>query len=97
MKIVNKKKFVRSIIIVSAMLILTCLGFNNSYSKGKVKYKEDFIFQGDTLWSIAENQIKTNDYYRGKDIRKVVYELKELNNLQNKNLTVGQKIKIPYM
>ena len=97
MKIVNKKKFVRSIIIVSAILILTCLGFNNSYSKGKVKYKEDFIFQGDTLWSIAENQIKTNDYYRGKDIRKVVYELKELNNLQNKNLTVGQKIKIPYM
>ena len=97
MKIVNKKKFVRSIIIVSAILILTCLGFNNSYSKGKVKYKEDFIFQGDTLWSIAENQIKTNDYYRGKVIRKVVYELKELNNLQNKNLTVGQKIKIPYM
>ena len=95
LKIVNKKKFIRSIIIMVAIIILAILGINSTYSKSKVAYKEDYILKGDTLWSIAENEINTNEYYKNSDIRDVMYEIKELNNIKNENLEIGQKIIIP--
>ena len=67
----------------------------SSYSNTKTKYKIDFVSKGDTLWSIAEKEINNNDYYKGKDIRKVIYEIKELNNLSNNNLVEGTSLKIP--
>lgn len=94
-KIVNKKKFIRSLIILLAIVILALLGINNTYSKTEVAYKEDYIIKGDTLWSIAENEINTNEYYKNKDIREVMYEIKQLNNIKNENLEIGQKILIP--
>lgn len=96
-KIVNKKKFIRSIIILVGLIILTLLGINNTYSKTEISYKEDYILKGDTLWSIAENERNTNEYYKNKDIREVMYEIRKINNLQNENLTIGQKILIPYI
>lgn len=95
MKIVNKKKFIRSIILILGILILALLGLNNSYSKTEITYKEDYIISGDTLWSIAEDQVNHNEYYRNKDVREVMYEIKQLNNIGNENLEVGQKIVIP--
>ena len=68
---------------------------NSTYSKSKIAYKEDYILKGDTLWSIAENEINTNEYYKNSDIRDVMYEIKELNNIKNENLEIGQKIIIP--
>ncbi len=95
MKIVNKKKFVRSILIIVGGIILAFLGISHTYSKTEVSYKEDYIIKGDTLWSIAENQVDTNEYYKNKDIREVMYEIQKLNNLQSGNLEIGQKILIP--
>ena len=96
MKIVNKKKFIISTIIIVGSLLLMILSFNNTYSKAQISYKQNYIFEGDTLWSIAKEEINTNEYYKGKDIRKVVYEIKQINNLENnKDLVVGQKIIIP--
>ena len=94
-KIVNKKKFMRSITILIILLSICFLGIGFSYSKTEISYKEDYIFKGDTLWSIAEKEISTNEYYKNKDIRNVIYEIKEINNLQDGNLKVGQKILIP--
>lgn len=96
-KIVNKKKFIRSLILVTSLIILILLGINNTYSKTEISYKEDYILKGDTLWSIAENEINTNEYYQNKDIRDVMFEIKKINNLQDGNLTIGQKIIIPYL
>ncbi len=95
MKIVNKKKFIKTIVIVIVLLLLLCLIINNTYSKAKISYKEDYIIKGDTLWSIAVHEVNTNEYYKGKDVRKVMYEIKKINNLESNNLTIGQKIKIP--
>ena len=95
MKIVNKKKFIKTIVIVIVLLFLLCLIINNTYSKAKISYKEDYIIKGDTLWSIAVHEVNTNEYYKGKDVRKVMYEIKKINNLESNNLTIGQKIKIP--
>ncbi|MCI8471261.1 MAG: LysM peptidoglycan-binding domain-containing protein [Clostridia bacterium] len=94
-KIVNKKKFIRSLIILLSIAILVILGINNTYSKTEISYKEDYIIKGDTLWSIAEHEVNTNKYYKNKDIREVMYEIRELNQIQNENLEIGQKIIIP--
>lgn len=96
-KIVNKKKFIRSLIIIIGLIFMGVTGINNTYSKTKISYKEDYILKGETLWSIAENEIHTNQYYKNKDIREVMYEIKKINNLKNGNLEIGQKILIPYL
>ena len=98
MKIVNRKKFIRSLIVIAILIILTSLGIHHTtYSKTEIAYKEDYILKGDTLWSIAESEVNTNSYYKNKDIRDVAYEIKKINNLENENLTIGQKILIPYI
>ncbi len=94
-KIINQKKFIRSIIILLVILLLALLGIKKTYSKTEITYREDYIVKGDTLWSIAEKEIEKNDYYKNKDIREVMYELKELNQIKNGDLTIGQKIRIP--
>ncbi len=94
-KIVNKSKFIRSVIIVLGVVALGLLLLGNTYSKTEITYKEDYIISGDTLWSIAQNQVNNNEYYKNKDVREVMYEIKQLNNIGNENLEVGQKIKIP--
>lgn len=93
--IVNKRKFIRSLVVLAGLIMLILLGMSNTYSKTEVAYKEDYILEGDTLWSVAEEQTQTNEYYKNKDIRDVVYEIKKLNNIENGNLDIGQKIVIP--
>ena len=95
-KIVNMKKFARSlVIVVLSILFLLSVGLSSTYSKGKVEYKEQYIYQGDTLWSIAEQQLKENKYYENEDIRNIVIEIKSINNIDTANLKVGEKIQIP--
>ena len=94
-KIVNEKKFIRSLTCLIMILFISTLGISFSYSKTKVSYKEDYILKGDTLWSIAQKELITNEYYKNKDIRDVIYEIKEINNLKDSNLKIGQKILIP--
>ncbi len=95
--IVNKSKFIRSLIILGVLIILILLGMTNTYSKTEIAYKEDYILNGDTLWSVAEEQTHTNEYYKNKDIREVIYEIKKINNIESGNLEIGQKILIPYL
>lgn len=97
MKIVNKKKFVRSMMMLIGLVILIVLGMitTTTYSKTEIGYKEDYILKGDTLWSIAEQEVNQNEYYKNKDIREVMYEIKQLNHITNDNLEIGQKIIIP--
>lgn len=95
-KIVDKRKFIKmSILIISSILFLGLIGLNRAYSKGEIKYKESYIYQGDTLWSIAEKEAKNNKYYENEDIRNIICEIKEVNHIQNSTLEVGQKIIIP--
>ncbi len=96
LKIVNKRKFVRSLIIVMISISLFLLiGFTDTYSKGELKYREEYVYNGDTLWSIAEREMKENLYYKNKDIRYIVRQLKDLNQIESSSLKIGQKIRIP--
>ena len=95
MKIVNKGKFIKTNLIL-LIIVGAIIGFTtNTYSKVETKYKEEYVYSGDTLWSIAQNELENNKYFEGKDIRYVIEELKKVNNLSNSNLTEGDKIRIP--
>lgn len=95
MKIVNKAKFLRTVITLGTIIFALIIFSNKTYSKGEISYKEDYIYSGDTLWSIAEYELKNNKYFENKDIRNIVNELKDINNFSSSELYVGQKIKIP--
>ncbi len=95
MRIVNKIKFVRTMSILIILIGLLIIFSKHTYSKGNVKYTEEYVYSGDTLWSISEQQIEENKYFENKDIREVINEIKYLNNLSNSNLKEGEKIKIP--
>ena len=95
LKIVDKKKFARAVIVVIISILFLLTGLNRTYSKGEIKYKEEYINTGDTLWSIAKKEADTNKYYENEDIRNIIEEIKDINQMENGNLKIGQKIKIP--
>ena len=95
MRIVNKTKFIRSNVILAILISSIVIFATKAYSNVETKYKEEYVCAGDTLWSIAQNELENNKYFEGKDIRYVIEELKKVNNLSNSNLTEGDKIRIP--
>lgn len=95
-KIVNIKKFVRSLILINiGVILLLFISLNNTYSKGEIRYKDEYITYGDTIWKIAEKEGKENKYFENKDVRSIVKEIKSINNIENQTLQVGEKILIP--
>lgn len=95
MKIVNVKKFIRTISILVILILIIILFSNKTYSKVDTKYKEESIILGDTLWSISQEEAKNNKYFENKDIREIVSEIKRINKLDNLDLREGQKLLIP--
>ena len=99
MRIVNMKKFVRMIILMVGIIIISSICFCNiSFSKGEVKTKTIYVSNGDTLWTIAREEQENNPYYENKDVRDIIYEIRKTNNLENNsNLNEGQELIIKYM
>ena len=96
MRIVNKKKFIRSTSITIGLIVFVIMVLSNiSFSHTEVNYKEIFISSGDTLWSIAKYERINNKYFENNDIRDIVDEIKYLNNLSSSNLNIGDKLSIP--
>ena len=96
MKIVNKNKFIRSVIITIGLIIFIVMVLSSiSFSYTEVNYKEIAISSGDTLWSIATYERTHNEYFKDYDIRDVVDEIKYVNNLSSSNLNIGDKLSIP--
>ena len=96
MKIINKAKFARGIIIITFIISFICI-FSNSvaYSSAEVQLKEIYVGNGETLWSIAREELNNNLYYSNKDVREVISNIKKINNLSSSTLQIGQKLAIP--
>ena len=89
MKIVNKKRFVLSI---SIFLVIIISIFNLCFAKTievETEEEEYVVQTGDTIWSIA-GEFKNNN----QDIRNYIYELRNLNNLDDCIIYPGQVLKI---
>ena len=80
------ERLVMSIVIV-ILVAIGIFGFQNvSLGDSIPEYVTITVSRGDTLWTIAR------DYYQEKDVRGIVEEIKEINNLKNSNIKVGQEL-----
>lgn len=96
MKIVNIKKFIRSIVLILGIIfILSIICAKGTLSHKELEYKEIYVACGDTLWTIAKDLQSSNDYYKNKDIRDIILNLKTINNIENSNLYIGQQLVVP--
>ena len=92
-KIVNLPKFIFSIIlIITIILTISLFTGNKTFSHGNVSYKKIYVSNGDTLWKIAEELKETNSYYKDKETRQIIDNLKEINYLNNSSLSIGQEL-----
>lgn len=95
-KIVDKKRFIIFLsTVLTIILLFISIHFkgNKAYST-KYNYKGNYvqlkIKQGDTIWSIAIENMPKN-----YDVRKMVYDIKQLNNIDDAQIQPGDLIKIP--
>lgn len=101
LKIVNMKKFIRSVGLLIAIVIAIIFLFSKTTSshneKNQTTYDTIAVCQGDTLWQISLEQQQNNPYYTNKDVREIVNHIKHLNQIEGANLWVGQELKVPAM
>lgn len=83
------------IVIVTALIWFSYSVINMPSAEERYEDMEHYsvvVRSGDTLWSIAENNIDENN---PKDIRKVIYDIKKMNDLDNDFIQPGRLLKFP--
>jgi len=93
MRIKNKFKFIRAILIL--LFIISILFCKTTFSYKEIQYTTYYVEDGDTLWTIAEDLQLTNNYYKSKDIRDIIIDIENKNNLGNNSLFINQALLIP--
>lgn len=92
-RIISKFRFT-TFLVVAILCIFTILGsltgINTVSSSSMTEYNLVKIESGDTLWDIASEYAPDN-----MDLRQVVYEICDLNEISADQLEAGQKIIIP--
>ena len=79
------------IVILSLFTVVSSVaGFNIANSTSMSQYNCVEVQSGDTLWNIASEYKPDN-----KDVREVVYDICNVNDIKADDLTAGQKILIP--
>ncbi len=81
--------FMVIMILLTMTIIGNITGLNNVNSISKDCYRIVEIKSGDTLWNIAEK------YSDNKDVRRVVYDICETNDIKADGIFTGQKILVP--
>jgi len=80
-------------LILSGLLIFILSGLlfsTDSAASEAQKYITVEVKSGDTLWQIADGHKN-----KGKDIRKLIYEINTINRLDDSSIYPGQLLKIP--
>lgn len=96
MKIKNIKKFIRGIIIIFGIIfVLSLIIIKSTLSYTNKEHKTIYIKSGDTLWSIALDLQENDSYYTGKNIKYIIEDLKQINNLTTSTLYANQELQIP--
>ncbi|MCT4618765.1 MAG: LysM peptidoglycan-binding domain-containing protein [Marinisporobacter sp.] len=93
LRIVNKSRFI-SVVVVILLLVYFCnsIIFKANIAEGTngIKCVKIHIKDGDTIWDLAKKFTP-----KEKDIRKTIYEISSINNLDTLDIYPGQIIKIP--
>lgn len=82
--------FLVMLFLIASMGLSLLLGLNQASASAETETITITVHTGDTLWDLA-------DRYTGDsvDIRQVVYEIKELNQLDSNVLEIGTSLIIP--
>lgn len=97
----KRLKKIKQNFIITAITILLCLFwiflidsmFSPRHPDYDYEFKEYIVSDGEKLWDIAEEELKTNTYYKGEDIRQVIHEIQKDNNIDSR-IYPSQVIKI---
>lgn len=92
MRIINRKKFIRGLLIIIGLVSLFVC--KSTFSFNTQNYKKVYVANNETLWEIAQDEAINNNYYKGKDVREVVDSIKSINNLKESSLYEGQELLI---
>lgn len=96
MRIVNIRKFIKSMgITLGLLLLITVLFIKTSLSHTEISYKKIEIISGDSLWEIAKEEKQNNLYFEDKELRDIMDEIKYINHLSNSSLNIGDQLSIP--
>jgi nucleoid-associated protein YgaU len=92
MKIVNRKRFLASVVIFLMVILMSTHLAMSSFLGSETSPEDQKIYivdQGDTLWDIAVK-------HKGeKDVRSYLYKIRKINDLSESDLQIGTKIKLP--
>ena len=94
-KSTRKAKLCIIVILLLIFSIMLIMGNNKTSSFVETKYKTFYVSSGETLWEIAKIESANNSYYADKDIRYIVKDIKDINNMSSSNLYEGQELTIP--
>ena len=87
MRLTRKGKRCLLFVLVTVLLsVVVALNIGASASEEDLQYIAHIVEPDDTLWSIAE------EYGTDSDIRKTIYDIKRLNQLDSSDLVVGTRI-----
>lgn len=89
---INVKKVVKNISFLFIAIMIIVLATSNVAAKREFITKNITIDNSDTLWSIASN-ISSKD--NNLNIQNVIYDIKEINGLENSDIYVGQVLQVP--
>ena len=78
------------IMLLAVMTLLGAAAPRTTVNTSKVTYRAVEINDGDTLWEVAEKYAPD-----AKEIRRFVYEIRNVNSLDTPDLSVGQYILVP--
>ncbi len=94
LRIVNKKRFMLSTILLMIILFFIISNIvaiiNRVEGYDEPKYKEVIVDVGDSVWNLAREYSPKN-----KDVRRAIYDISLLNNLDTYDIYPGQVLKIP--
>lgn len=86
-----RRKGKKKIILILVLVCVLAVSFTKIvHGNSKVSYDNIVVYKGDTLWSIA---LKYNP--KNKDVRKTLYEIQKINNLNTVIITPGQELIVP--
>ena len=85
----NKIIIILIIVTISTLLLFTGIVYTDG-NENPIQYENVIVEPGQSLWEIAEA-----NYGNQNDLRKKIYEIREINQLETANLTPGQKLKLP--
>lgn len=93
-KIINKRRFYSFLITSLAICFIAIISFYPRDKVHSLSYEAEFhqveVGEGDTLWNIALEYLP-----EGEDVRKLVYDINQLNEDKSNYIYPGDIIKVP--